>query len=935
MPSSPLEADLQMKVSVIIPVYNQRPSLSACLESVLAQTLREIEVVCVDDGSTDGSGRMLDDYATRDSRVKVIHQANAGAGPARNAGMAAASGEFVAFMDADDHYPAPETLELMYNEAKASGVEICGGGMELVTPKGRETSFSGRYDGNAFAETMTMDYGDYQFDFGFSRFIYSRSLIESAGLRFPSLRYYEDPPFFVRAMAAAGRFRALSCPTYTCVVAEKRIDWLGDGCRKALDLLEGLRMNLEFAKEKGYAKLREYSCLSVDWTYCAVIRRALRANPRVRVALDAVETLSSYPSRPTTLEAEWDRQRVKIFMVYHRPSPFIGVDPFVPIQVGSAPDIPEVVCRDDSLDNIAAKNPNFCELTAQYWIWKNVKAEYVGLMHYRRLISFTECDEWTFSDFSEATRMKFGWNAESVDALLKDFDILLPPDDTVYPPGERGNVMTPYEFHCREHRKCDIDAAIAAIHDLTPEYDGYAKKALCVDTHECFGNVCVMRKDLFDAYSEWLFKILFEVERRIEMPKNKEEARLFGFLSERLVMVWLGYARDRLSARVWNAPSMPFGDFPEDLHPPLSLRAHDAVPEPVVSVIVPVYNVERYLPKCLNSICGQCLEDIEVICVDDGSSDGSAGVLAAAAEKDRRIRIVKGEHRGPGAARNRGIAEARGKYLAFVDSDDWVDRFIWFRSVRRAELDNLDMVLFEVEKVDDATGERELDDFSRVRFWDDDDGGYHAAFTWQVPVRDVFDSCCYPVNRLVRRDLWGDKRFPEDVVMGEDMLPHVQLTLEARRIGYIGCKFYFYRQRTGSSMTIRGPAALDHLKDADAVIAYLRESGRLGELSRTWSHFVFGMANWTFWYWPTRTCFEALREWSARHRAELLSGNCFGLRVTVRVLGMGSYPLYVFTYHALRVYRRSKDFVRGYSMSFLRTARRKLTRAFRRVGGRA
>ena len=926
---------MKLKVSIVTPVYNQRPYLAECLDSVLSQTLHDIEIVCVDDGSTDGSAQVLDEYAVRDPRVKVIHQANAGAGPARNAGMAAASGEFIAFMDADDRYPAPETLEMMYDEAKASGVDICGGGMELVTPNGREASFSGRYDGNAFAETKTMDYCDYQFDFGFSRFIYSRSLIESAGLRFPSLRYYEDPPFFARAMAAAGRFRALSRPTYTCVVAEKRIEWLGDGCRKVLDLLEGLRMNLELARERGYARLREYSCLSVDWTYCAVIRRALRANPRVRVALDAVEALSGYPSRPTTLEAEWDRQRVKIFMVYHRPSPFIGVEPFVPIQVGSAPDIPDVVSRDDSLDNIAAKNPNFCELTAQYWIWKNVKAEYVGLMHYRRLISLTKCDEWTFKDFSEETRAKFGWNAERIDELLRDYDILLPPDCTVFPPGESGHVMTPYEFHCYEHRKCDIDAAIAAIHELTPQYDGYARKALCEDTHECFGNICVMHKDFFDAYSEWLFKILFEVERRIKLPKNSEEARLFGFLSERLVMVWLGYARDFLGARVWHAPSMPFGDFPENLCPALALRARDAEAEPKVSVVIPVYNVERYLPKCLNSVCGQCLDEIEVICVDDGSTDGSAAILAEAARTDRRIKVVKGDHRGPGAARNRGIAVAKGKYLAFVDSDDWVDRFIWFRSVKKAELYDLDMVFFGVERVDDTTGERELDSFSRVKFANDEDGVYHAVFTWRDARKNVFDLCCYPVNRLIRRDFWGDKLFPEDVVMGEDVLPHVQLTLEAKRFGYIGCPFYFYRQRPGSSMTIRDQRALDHLKDIEAVLSYLRTTGRMDDLSGTWPHFAYAMMNLTFYYWPTRTCFEEIARWIAPHRAEFLGGCCFGLRVMVHVLDRGSYPFFVVMYHLLQAYRRSKDFVSAYAVSYMQMIRRRFRRIVRRMmGGR-
>lgn len=89
-------------ISVIIPVYNIAPYLSACVDSVLAQSCADIEVLLVDDGSTDGSGDLCDDYACRDARVTVLHQANAGPAAARNAALDIAQGEFVAFIDGDD-----------------------------------------------------------------------------------------------------------------------------------------------------------------------------------------------------------------------------------------------------------------------------------------------------------------------------------------------------------------------------------------------------------------------------------------------------------------------------------------------------------------------------------------------------------------------------------------------------------------------------------------------------------------------------------------------------------------------------------------------------------------------------------------------------------------------------------------------------------------
>ncbi|MDR1146516.1 MAG: glycosyltransferase, partial [Verrucomicrobiales bacterium] len=112
------------KVSVVVPVYNAEKFLPRALDSIAAQTLANIEIICVDDGSTDGSAAILRHYADRDRRFKIITQANQGAGFARNAGLDAAAGESVIFLDSDDYY-APELLEKLAARLAASGAEVC------------------------------------------------------------------------------------------------------------------------------------------------------------------------------------------------------------------------------------------------------------------------------------------------------------------------------------------------------------------------------------------------------------------------------------------------------------------------------------------------------------------------------------------------------------------------------------------------------------------------------------------------------------------------------------------------------------------------------------------------------------------------------------------------------------------------------------------
>ena len=204
------------KVSIIIPCYNVEPFLAECLQSVLSQTLSEIEVICVNDGSTDGTLQILQQYRQKDSRITVIDQENQGVAMARNVALRHAAGEFIAFMDSDDFYPNAHTLELLYSKAIGSGTLICGGSLSHYYhyDKTVVTHFGGNYAKFTLTKEGVTPYRDYQFDFGFYRFLYKRELLLENNISFPLYERFEDPPFFVRAMIAAGSFYAVPDDVY-------------------------------------------------------------------------------------------------------------------------------------------------------------------------------------------------------------------------------------------------------------------------------------------------------------------------------------------------------------------------------------------------------------------------------------------------------------------------------------------------------------------------------------------------------------------------------------------------------------------------------------------------------------------------------------------------------------------------------------------------
>lgn len=247
------------KVSVIVPVYNTEQYLKECLDSIVNQRLKEIEIIIVNDCSPDNSISIIREYEKNDPRVVVIDKAkNEGVGKARNDAIEKATGEFVIFMDSDDLYPNDYVLEKLYQATKDNGVKVSCGLKENLNPDGSLEVLSNpikEYE-LSFYQSGTTRYSDFQYDYGYQCYLLERQMLVDNGISFPYYSRFQDPPFFVKAMAAAKEFYFVNEPVY-------RYRFLDDSSKytikKTIDFLCGIVDNLDFAKTNNYAKLY---CLS-------------------------------------------------------------------------------------------------------------------------------------------------------------------------------------------------------------------------------------------------------------------------------------------------------------------------------------------------------------------------------------------------------------------------------------------------------------------------------------------------------------------------------------------------------------------------------------------------------------------------------------------------------------------------------------------------
>lgn len=238
-----------MVISIVVPVYKVEAYLHRCVDSILAQSFTDFELILVDDGSPDNCGKMCDEYAEKDSRIRVIHQENGGLSAARNSGIDIAQGEWITFIDSDD-WIHPDYLRVLFEAVKKYGADVAAGRYESVR------------DGDAVSnETIAPDMGlENVEDFWVSNRtnatvawgkLYKRAFFSE--LRYPVGKYHEDEYVTYKILFTCEKLAVVDAPIYRYFYNDSSISRM-NYIKRLPDILEAFRQHEEFFKDSPWQK---------------------------------------------------------------------------------------------------------------------------------------------------------------------------------------------------------------------------------------------------------------------------------------------------------------------------------------------------------------------------------------------------------------------------------------------------------------------------------------------------------------------------------------------------------------------------------------------------------------------------------------------------------------------------------------------------------
>lgn len=268
-----------------------------------------------------------------------------------------------------------------------------------------------------------------------------------------------------------------------------------------------------------------------------------------------------------------------------------------------------------------------------------------------------------------------------------------------------------------------------------------------------------------------------------------------------------------------------------------------------ISVIIPVYNVEKYLKECLDTILNQTFSDFEVICVNDGSTDNSLIILEEYAKNDKRFKIISQENQGQGVAKNKGIDLAKGDYILFVDPDDWIELNTFEIMYKKFLETDVDVIQF------DYNLHYETGKYCDTKAYKKKLKRY---FNYSIKNGDIYNWNYISKKQLHNMSLYAsDKAYKMDFIKqnnikfapnknGEDHIFSFEANLLANEILYLNKSFYHYRKRNGSAVNKVSDENFCVFENIKLIKSFLITNNFYEEYSNSFNEYVINLLSWHY-----------------------------------------------------------------------------------------
>ena len=838
------------KISIIIPYHNVENYIEKCLNSVKNQTFNDIEVICINDCSNDKSQKIVQKFVNEDARFKNINlNENSGQATARNEALKIATGEYIGFVDSDDW--VEETMfERLYTKAISDNTDITMCQAFLFDDENSSTSTNDYYSLYSLKniQDKTFNYKDvYENILDINVVIWNklfkREFLNRINAKFEDGYIFEDLPFFFYTFLNAERINIVWESLYFYRQNRKNSTMLIAN-NKLLDRISMVEKTYNLLKSYPFFETEKITILS--WVFNDLIHNFLHLNS------NCFETFYE-KMQEFFKQIEFSKEEEKILkkQYYGEEFFFICENNFKEFNKHV------IATYEQYKTDLANKESNLVE-----WWQKYYEKEIENLKEFYEKQK-EEINSWhkdnldkELSMQKEAYENQLNEQKEEMEAWHKDnLD------------KELSMQKDAYENQILQQKKENEEFLIKQKEEMEAWHKDNLDKELSIQK-QAYENQISNIKNAHEIYLE-------EYNAKISQEKQEMEAWHNNNLKEQLKSQadWFEQEIERRKKEVedWHIQNLQKTidelnkKHEEDIKPiKLIVKAVRKIrkiknknkrknTQPKVSIILPIYNVDKYLKQSLDSLINQTLKEIEIICINDGSTDKCYEILEEYKQKDNRIKVIHTKNQGTGAARNEGLKIATGECIGFVDPDDWAKPNMFERLYNLIQEKNCDIVMSMPDGYNEQKQAFEhFPYFCKENF---ECIPTNKIFNWKTISPFKYPMCVW--NKLYKKELFD--KYNIDFAQGLDFEDHKVIfgsLLTAEKIYYTPEKLYVYRHnRTGSVLSDKNRRLLDQIEIFDIVENIMKETKTFEPLKEDF--LTYKIHNMLYYYGDIKDEFKA------------------------------------------------------------------------------